>query len=196
MSNGSTLTMPATNQAAPAGRSVARRGERDDRAALAALLASHRGRVHRLVYRLLGWGDGAEDVVQDVFVAALKALPRFRGEADVATWLTAIAVNRCRSAHRRRAVRRKLLTMVARRWGREPPPPEGLAVGRETHRAVRAAVRSLPRRLREVVVLRYLEETPMERIAEVLGISRSAVGSRLHRARGLLAAKLNGLIEE
>jgi RNA polymerase sigma factor (sigma-70 family) len=173
------------------------RAAQGGRAAFADIVADHQARVTRLACRLLGWPNDVEDVVQDVFLAALEHLPRFRGDSSLATWLTAIAVNKCRSVRRRRLLRLRLLSWARGRLPRQAGQAADCGpLRRERHEQVRRAVGRLPGRLREVVVLRYLEEMPIEQIAKVLRISPGAVGSRLHRARLRLAAELSGRIEE
>jgi len=160
------------------------------------LVAEHRTRVTRLCYRLLGWREDVEDVVQEVFLAALKGLPRFRGESEVSTWLTRITVNACRSHLRKR---RPWLRLFAKRHEDFEPPldrsPEGELVERERFARVRAAIRGLPVKYREVVVLRYLEELPVSDIGAVLGIGKNAVEVRLNRARTWLKEELAEMAE-
>jgi len=153
------------------------------------LVGEHQGRVARLVYRLLGWDGDVDDVVQEVFLAALEHLPAFRGEARLETWLTAIAVNQCRRHQRRERLRRRLLR-AGLFWWRPADQTAEEADADERRRQVRRAVRRLPAALREVVVLRYLEELPLAEVAEALGISRGAAAVRLHRARSRLADML------
>ena len=170
---------------------------RSDPSVLDDIVTAYRGRISRLVYRLLGWDDDAEDVVQDVFLAAIKSLKSFRGQSSLATWLMAIAVNRCRTYRRRRLLRmRSLRRLFAQGPVRTSKPPDDAPLRRETFDQVQKAMRSLPVRLREVAVLRYLEEMPIDEIAQVLGISRNAVEVRGHRARNRLKKMLRGHIEE
>jgi RNA polymerase sigma factor (sigma-70 family) len=192
MANGPTCAMPAADGTDRAGDDLVTRAAHGDREAFAQIVAAHHARVSRLAYRLLGWSGDVEDVVQDVFVAAWENLPGFRRGASLSTWLTAIAVNRCRSWCRRQAVRAKLL--AAMRLGSRPPraAPPAAAIRREARERVRAAVRALPARLREVVVLRYLEEMPPAEVAQALRISPPAVATRLHRAR----ERLKGMLAE
>jgi len=197
MTDGATHTMSLTGRQVGLDDTVAARAARGESRAFAQIVAAHQGRVARVVHRLLGWPDEVEDVVQDVFVAALKSLPSFRGEASLPTWLLAIAVNQCRSHQRRQLVRQKFLAAARRLAAPRAPRTAGSrAMDREKHQLVRQAVRRLPLRLREVVVLHYLEEMPLEGIARVLDLSRSAVGTRLHRARKRLAEDLSGRFEE
>ena len=151
----------------------------------------------RLAHRLLGWQDGAEDVVQEVFLSALKSLSKFNGLSSLDTWLTAITVNKCRNYRRKRLLWLKFLT--ASRNGRPGRPDGGPERGgdrRETALHVRRAVQDLPAKYREVVVLRYLEEMDVDEICQVLALARGAVDVRLHRARSRLKDALNELIEE
>jgi RNA polymerase sigma factor (sigma-70 family) len=167
-----------------------------ERPGLEALVAANEERIRRVVYRLLGWSHEAEDVVQEVFLSALKGLGKFRGGSSMTSWLTRIAVNECRSHWRKRVIRLRSL-------GRQQPPAGELAgqpadglMDRETFARIRRQVRALPGRYREVVVLRYLEEMSRDQTAEALGISTKAVDVRLHRARVRLKAALADLVEE
>jgi RNA polymerase sigma-70 factor (ECF subfamily) len=160
-----------------------------DASAFEQLIAEHRPRITRLVYRLLGWRGEVEDVVQDVFLIAYRKLPRFRGQSTLATWLAGIAINRCR-AHRRRWT--PSWRWIERFWRqrRPPPTPDEAAAADETAERVRQAVRQLPSADREVIVLYYLEELPAAELARLLGISPGAVDVRLHRARQKLREML------
>lgn len=158
------------------------------------LVAEQRERVGRLCYRLLGWHADVEDVVQDVFLAALKALPKFRGESTVSTWLTRIAVNACRSHGRKRRLR-IFATSQQRSETRLNRSPECKLMDRERFERVRAAIRGLPVKYREVVVLRYLEELAVSEITQVLGLGRNAVEVRLNRARQWMKEDLAGIME-
>ena len=169
---------------------------RGDGSAFDRIVAEHRARVTALAYRLLGWSADVEDVVQEVFLAALKGLPKFRGQARFSSWLTRIVINKCRTHRRRRLLRL--------RWqAQEPPKPqvtssastEERMLDRETFERVHRAIQGLPMRYREVVVLRYLEEMPIEAMSEVLGTTTNTIQVRLHRARARLKESLAGLIE-
>ncbi len=187
--------------ASPRGRdivdgSLSERIRRGESVAFDEIVAVHQTPIRRLVFRLLGWSDDVDDVVQEVFLSAMKGLKRFQGRSTVGTWLGAIAVNKCRSHWRRKALRHRLLTMGRHRR----PAEEALACDRqseqnETRSRIRQAVRALPRSLGEVVVLRYLQEMPIARIAEVTSLSPNAVQTRLHRGRKRLAEILADLME-
>lgn len=163
------------------------------------IVEQQQAHVARLARRLLGWSiakNDVDDVVQDVFLAVLKGLPKFRGQSSVSTWVTRITINGCRAHRRKRLLRRALY----HRWARqaptapdpEPPPNER----DETHRRVRQAVGSLPNRYREVVVLRYLQGMEVDEMIQVLSLTRGAIEVRLHRARVMLKDELDSLMEQ
>lgn len=182
-------TEPAT---ATDERLLLERLARGDPAAFDVLVTQHQQRVAGLVYRLLGWRRDVEDVVQDVFVAALQGLPKFRGECQLATWLFRITINECRRVSRRRWWRLSL--PVADVEARPADAATGL--DDDTARQVRAAVGRLPSGHREVVVLRYLEDLPIVEIGQILGLSRNAVEVRLNRARQRLKGVLAPMLED
>lgn len=179
-----TRTVTRSEAAAAVGPSEERQpgGPRGDPPKFELVVAEYRQRVTGLVYRLLGWSDDVEDVVQDVFVAVLNNLAKFRGEAQLGTWIYRIAVNVCRRHRRRRLLRLRFWRPAGDASEAAELAPE-LERRRETSARVRAAVVGLPAGYREVVVLRYLEELPVLDIAVILGLSRNAVEVRLSRAR-------------
>ena len=150
--------------------------------------------VSRLAYRLLGWrGGDVDDVVQDDFVSVLRSARRFDGRSSLSTWITAITVNHCHSLRRRLAAKLRAMAGVFGRAQSSRPWQDAAderAIRGDESRRVREAVRRLRPADREVIVLHYLEHAGVEAIAGILGISRSAVEVRLHRARGRLKALL------
>ncbi|HEX8521716.1 MAG TPA: RNA polymerase sigma factor [Tepidisphaeraceae bacterium] len=159
------------------------------------LVAQHHESVQRLAFRLLGWRGDVEDVVQDVFLSALKQFGHFRGESSVLTWLTRITINRCRTYQRKQLLKlRWWKSLVAEQRAAEPASPPFSPD--ETSEQVRAAVRALPLNDREVIVLFYLEEQPSGEIAKLLNISVNAVDIRLHRARERLRLTLGNWVED
>jgi RNA polymerase sigma factor (sigma-70 family) len=161
-----------------------------DTAVFDQIVAAHQQRIARLVYRLLGEPDEVEDVVQEVFLSVLQNFERFRGESKLSTWLTAIALNKCRSHYRRRLLRPRSLLRLAK----NPPascdqvhPSEAAEVQQE----LRRAIQRLPAKYREPIVLRYFEELPVGEVGQVLGISANNVEVRLTRARQRLKEMLS-----
>lgn len=161
------------------------------------LVETYQARVARLACRLLGWSQDVDDVVQEVFLAAWKGLPRFRRQSELGTWLMRITINKCRGHRRKEMLRlRRFWRSKERQQMRNAVSADGATLDAENQAEVRRAVRRLPARYCEVIVLRYLEEMPVERIGQVLGLTRNAVEVRLHRARARLRKELGGLLEE
>jgi RNA polymerase sigma-70 factor (ECF subfamily) len=174
-----------------AGEGIAQPREDDAPARVAdfdQLVALHEPRIRRLAFRLLGWSGDVDDVVQDVFLAALARIGKFRGDASIATWLTSITINRCRTDRRRRLLRLRWLARRAKPESAQPADQRSMRD--EVSARVRSAVRALRPKDREVIVLFYLEDFSAQHIAELLSISRGAVEVRLHRARARLKNQL------
>jgi RNA polymerase sigma-70 factor (ECF subfamily) len=157
------------------------------------IIRRHQPRVARLVRRLLGWPEDVEDVVQEVFMTVLSRSGRYRGESALGTWITAIAVNRCRTWRRRVGVRFRGLRWMLARAEKAAAPADTEAIRRDRQRAVRAAILTLPVAYREVIVLHYLEDLPLDAIARILGLRRNTLEVRLHRARQRLGVLLKGV---
>lgn len=155
------------------------------------LVRTHGPRIARLVQRLLGWPSEVEDVVQDVFTAAWQQRDRFRGEANVGTWLARIAINACRTRQRRRYRWLDWWKSTGVQAGEVAETP-GLIADRAV---VRRAICELPTAQREVVVLRYLEGLSTVEIGEMLGVAANTIDARLSRARKELRARLGSEFE-
>jgi len=187
-----------------------------DREAFARLLESHLERVWGVVWRVLRHHEDTEDVVQEVFLSAWQALPGFRGDARLATWLQTIAVSRALN-HRARAsekVRRASIPLEAPVGGRgevasraggagaspgfDPPDPHPAASplraleGRELRRRLAACLDKLPREWRAVLALRDGAGESYEAIAAALDLALGTVRSRLARARMALKECVEG----
>ncbi|WP_285477891.1 SigE family RNA polymerase sigma factor [Amycolatopsis sp. NBRC 101858] len=152
---------------------------------MAELFRAHRPGLVRLAVLLLGDRALAEDVVQDAFVALVRR-PPLADPAAAGGYLRVSVVNGARSAQRRAAVR-----LRHRRAERDdgPPADAGALLGEE-HREVLAAVRRLPRRQREVLVLRYWSGLSEAEIAHTLGVSRGTVKTCASRALAKLEGQL------
>lgn len=134
----------------------------------------------RIAASVVGDRETAEDVVQDVFAAMPPRVGNPRG------YLTTAVFNKSRSVLRRRKV-------ALRFRGHEQPPVEGAdqhALRTDERERVLAAIRGLPDRQRQVVVLRYLEDLGPAEVADLLGITKEAVASSLNRALDSLRKKL------
>ncbi len=174
---------------APAGAEGVVTDRRPDRDRLvAALFDEHYAGLCRLAGLLLGDASAAEEVVQEAFLRTFAGWWRLRRPTRAQWYLRAAVVNQCRSRGRRRA--------VEDRGNRTVWATDGAAVTRsEAERSdeslvVLEAVRSLPRRQREAVVLRYYEDLAEADVAAVLGCSVGTVKSQLAKARATLARRL------
>lgn len=167
-----------------------------DESALLELVREHQDSVMRLAGRLLGWRSDPDDVVQEVFLAAWEKLAEFRGEARIATWLYTVTVNACRRHQRRRLSQWNLLERLRNRQPqRSSTAPTSRLDDQEVGEQVRRAIRTLPARYREVVVLRYLEDLPIAAIAAIVGVQPNTVETRLSRARKRLQSSLSHFAE-
>ena len=138
-------------------RTLESRFARGEAAAFDQLVDVYRPRVARLAYRLLGWRGDVDDIVQEVFLAALKHLGRYRGQASLNTWLTTITINACRSHRRWRMVRWRFFQKARSSASPVAASADREAIDGETFARVRDAVQKLPAADREMIVLRYLE---------------------------------------
>jgi RNA polymerase sigma-70 factor (sigma-E family) len=158
-------------------------------AAIEQLYLAHWDRLVRLSVLLLQDQGAAEDVVQDAFIAVHRRWDRLDDPDRALSYLRQTVVNRSRSALRHRAVVRRHL---ARATEPDPAPPaDREALGADRRRTLFAALDGIPRRQREVLVLRYYLDLSEAEIAETLGISRGAVKS--HASRG--AARLRPILD-
>ncbi|MFC3444406.1 RNA polymerase sigma factor [Sphingobium rhizovicinum] len=158
--------------------------------AYGALMRRHRDAVYRIVRGHVGDGDEALDITQETFVAAFAALARYDGARPFRVWIARIALNKCRDWARRRAVRRffafaRPIDEVLDIADNGATPEEALHSQRELAR-INAAIASLPSNLKDVLLLRTIEQMSQAEAAMVLGITEKAVETRLYRARAKL----------
>jgi RNA polymerase sigma-70 factor (ECF subfamily) len=162
-----------------------------DRGAFEELVRAQQHRVYGLALRMLGNAAEAQDVAQEAFLRAHRALRDFRGEARLTTWLHAIASRLCLT--RLGAGERRLTRHGEEALGRLPdagPGPDHAAEQGELQEALERAIAELPDERRIVVVLRDVEGLGYDEIAAALGVPIGTVRSRLHRARLDLKDKL------
>jgi len=155
------------------------------------LVRTHQHRVFAVAMRMLGNAAEAEEVAQEVFLRAHRALGEFRGDAKLSTWLFAIASRLCltRLAAAERSLIRQGEESVAR-LPHDAVGPDALLEQSELDAALHRAIAELPDERRIVVVLRDLEGLSYEEIAAALELPTGTVRSRLHRARLDLKDKL------
>jgi RNA polymerase sigma-70 factor (ECF subfamily) len=163
-----------------------------DRAAFDELVRATYADAYTLAYRLTGDEEDARDVVQDAYLRAYKGIRHFRGDAQFSTWLYRIVAN-CAATHlgRRNRTRHDELPDEAPFADERPEiDPQVMAEASTLRDRVSGALRTLPPRLRAVVVLRDVYDLPHEAIASELGITEAAAKVRLHRARRKLREQL------
>ncbi len=163
-----------------------------DRGAFAALVRAHQDEVYTLARRLVGDPHLAADVAQEAMIRAWRALPRFRGEAKLSTWLYRITVNTSWT-HKKRAQRLSTSSLEAHFDLAAPEDgnhPEVAGEVVELRGRLRHALDRLPDAQREVVVLKDIYGWSHAEIADSMGITVTAAKVRLHRARSRLARDL------
>lgn len=166
----------------------ARAAARGDTQAFEQLYRRHAGRVHGVIVRLVGGhGARAEDLTQETFVRAWRALPEFRFESALSTWLHRLAVNTALMELRSRR--------VGPRWEEEADHDDAVMVdpraqGPALRMDLERAVATLPPRARAVLVLHDVEGWKHEEISAQLGMAVGSSKAQLHRARQLLRTRL------
>ena len=164
--------------------------KRDD-AAFAGIVREHGALVTRIAYSHERDPNRAQELVQEILLSIWQALPRFRGEASLRTFVARIAHNRAVShiAHEARTPAGVPIDDFAEALQSEAPTPEDVLTRADARKRLERAVQSLPMALRVTVTL-ALEGFSNNEVADVLGVSVSAAGVRLHRARAALQDKL------
>ncbi len=157
-------------------------------AAFEKFVRRHQTVVYRVALRMLRNEEDAKDATQDAFVEAWRALPDFRGESSLETWVYRIVTSRCLNLLRTRRGAEPLLETREASLGR----PNHLAETRGELDALKDAIVRLPPDQRATLVLRELEGLSYEEIAHVLGTTVPAVKGRLHRARLELLHAMRG----
>lgn len=194
----------AANSEADAERHLIERLHAGDKSACAQCVEQYSPTLYRLALRLTGDATTAEDVVQETFLNAFKAIHTFEGRSSLGTWLYRIATNTA-LMHARRAQPMMLsVDEVADDEDRPTPQalfdrcclPERDFEVAETRAELERAIQELPEKLRVVFVLRELEGLSTEATAEALEVSPDVVKTRLHRARLWLRDRLSPYFTE
>lgn len=173
-------------------------------AAFEQLVAERSGEIFGLLFRLTENSEEARDLTQETFLRAYQSIDRFRGEADLRTWIYRIAINQARNRWRWWRRRRRDTTISL-----DAPPgdstqtlmatlaesgnnPEQQTLAHEREVVLRSGLQRVRRAYREAVILRDIEGFTYEEIADTLGITVGTVKSRLSRGRQELRQKLEG----
>ena len=179
-----------------------------DQTAVELLVLKYQSRIQRLIGRMVRDVDLVEDIAQETFIRAYRALAQFRGEAQFYTWLYRIAVNTAKKALV--DLRRDpLVSESALRGGTDEEDetsaleneltssetPETVLAAKEIAACVNAAMEALPAELRQAVTLREIEGLSYEEIAELMNCPIGTVRSRIFRAREAISAKVKPMLE-
>ncbi len=174
-----------------------------DKRAFGLLVEKYRRRVIRLLSRMVRNPEDLEDIAQETFIKAYRALPQFRGDAAFYTWLYRIAVN---TAKNHLVARGKAMRTVSdhavydddepdeRLVAQDNNTPESELLSKQVAIAVNEAVDALPEELRQAITLREMEGLSYEEIAETMDCPIGTVRSRIFRAREAISSKLRPIL--
>jgi RNA polymerase sigma-70 factor (ECF subfamily) len=184
------------------------RVKRGDVHAFEMLVVKYQRRIERLIGRMVRDVDLVQDIAQETFIRAYRALPQFRGESAFYTWLYRIAVNTAKKALV--DMRRDPLVFEGARGGADDEnnetsrvenelsdgeTPEALLASKEVAQVVNTAIEALSEDLRQAITLREIEGLSYEEIADVMNCPIGTVRSRIFRAREAIAEKLRPLLD-
>ncbi len=184
-------------------QALVERVQRGDKRAFELLVSKYQRKIFRLLSRLIRDPAEIEDVAQEAFIKAYRALPNFRGESAFYTWLYRIAINTAKNhlvAQGRRApTTTETEVEDAENFDdadqlRDYNTPDAMLLSRQVGDAVNRAIEKLPEDLRTAVVLRELEGLSYEEIAEAMNCPIGTVRSRIFRAREAIASELRPLL--
>lgn len=164
--------------------------QRGDKTAQSQIFTRYRERVARQLLRMVGDPMAVDDLLQEVFIAAFTALPRFRGDAQLATWLYAIATNRTRNWWDSQRRRRRREDIAANAPPEEVSTPEADLESQQQRARFYTALGQLPDKLREAFVARAIEGMNLIEASAALDVPISTVSYRTRRAEQLLCATL------
>ena len=178
-----------------------------DQRAYGLLVIKYQRRVQRLVGRMIRDVDLVEDITQETFIRAYRALHQFRGDAQFYTWLYRIAVNTAKKAllelKRDRTISESFFardeedeTSLRQNEPSSDETPESVLAAKEIAGVVNSAMDELPEELRQAVVLREIEGLSYEEISLAMACPIGTVRSRIFRAREAISAKVKPLLDK
>ena len=180
------------------------RAQRGDKRAFELLVEKYQRKLGRLLSRLIRDPGEVEDVTQEAFIKAYRALPSFRGDSAFYTWLYRIGINTAKNylvaMGRRAPTSTEVEAEDAEGYAegellRDINTPESLLLSKEIAGTVNAAIESLPEELRSAIQLRELEGMSYEEIARMMDCPIGTVRSRIFRAREAIAERLKPLLD-
>jgi RNA polymerase sigma-70 factor (ECF subfamily) len=180
------------------------RAQRGDKQAFGLLVAKYQRKLSRLLSRLIRDPAEVEDVTQEAFIKAYRALPSFRGDSAFYTWLYRIGVNTAKnflvSQGRRAPTSTEFNAEEAEGFDdgdllRDHDTPDRLLLSKQIGETVNSAMERLPEELRTAITLREIEGLSYEEIARIMDCPIGTVRSRIFRAREAIAEKLRPLLD-
>ncbi len=164
------------------------------------LLDNYRGALFNLLFKMVRNREETEDLVQEAFIKAFKALPTFNEEYAFSTWLYKIAINNCIDHMRKKRLKTYSINKpvqskdgeVTREFPDHSMSPDKQILGKERANLISTAIGELPENYKVAIILRHTEEKSYEEIAEILNIPLGTVKARIFRAREMLKKKLKG----
>ncbi len=189
-----------SNQASD--KKLVERVQKGDKGAFDLLVLKYQHKIVNLIMRYVRDPELAQDIAQEAFIKAYRALPRFRGDSAFYTWMYRIAVNTAKNhlaAQRRRPMDVELDLQDPEQYDlhaklKETDTPEGVTLSNELKETVERAIAALPEDLRTAIVLRELEGMSYEEIAQTMECPVGTVRSRIFRARDAIGKKVGSLI--
>ena len=191
-----------------ADRLLVQRAQQGDNRAFEMLVIKYQRRIERLIARMVRDVDLVQDIAQESFIRAYRALPQFRGDSAFYTWLYRIAVNTAKKAlgdlKRDPLVTESALaganddddeTYRGERELSDGATPESVLASKEIAETVNAAIEALSEDLRQAITLREIEGLSYEEIADVMNCPIGTVRSRIFRAREAIATRLRPLLD-
>lgn len=172
--------------------------QQGDTRAIRDVFEMYKDRVYALCRHMAGNAEDAEDLTQEIFVAAFQHLNGFRAESAFGTWLYRIATNHCLNRLRKKRPEEQsfdAMNTVDLAPPAPGPSPEDMVVRKELNRRMELAVGALPENLRIVFVLGTLEGMRYKEISEICDCSEEAVKMRIHRARKQVRDKLKQYLD-
>lgn len=185
-------------------KDLVRQVQQGNKRAFDLLVLKYQRRIMRLLARMISDPAEVEDVAQETFIKAYRALPQFRGDSNFYTWLYRIAINSARNWQVANGRRPLLLNEYQNEDGEtfsaldtltDINTPESELVSRQVARAVKTAINELAPELRTAILLREIEGLSYEDIAQTMDCPIGTVRSRIFRAREAIAEKLRKVRE-
>ena len=183
---------------------LVQRVQRGDKRAFDLLVLKYQRRIIRLLSRMVRSPSDVEDVAQETFIKAYRALPQFRGDSAFYTWLYRIAINTARNWHVAQTRRPQSADGFENDEGEtfdqidsltDINTPEAVLASKQVAETINAAIAELPEELRTAIMLREIEGMSYEDIAQSMECPIGTVRSRIFRARDAIARKLRPVME-